>query len=74
MMNLGFLSNKAIANMLNIPRESFETAINFVEKIKDKNLHKEKLMEIANIVKDYDVEQLNQIIDKIHEEISKNNG
>lgn len=73
-MNLGFLSNKTIANMLNIPSESFETAMNFVEKMKDKNLHKEKLIEIANVVKDYDVEQLNQVIDKIHEEVLKNNG
>lgn len=70
-MNLGFLSNKTIANMLNVPSESFETAMNFVEKMKDKNLHKEKLMEIANIVKDYNVEQLNQVIDKIHEEVSE---
>lgn len=70
-MNLGFLTNKSIAKMFNVPSESFETAMNFVEKMKDKNLHKEKLMEIVNVVKDYDVEHLNQVIDKIHKEVSK---
>lgn len=70
-MNLGFLGNKSIAKMLNIPTENFETAMSFVEKLKDENLHREKLIDIVNIVKDYNVEHLNQVIDKLYEEVSK---
>lgn len=66
-MDFGFFSKKSIAKMLNVPSDKFDTVILFINKLKDDKFNKDKAKKIVDIVKDYNVEQLNKLIDVIYD-------
>lgn len=70
-MALGTFAKKALSSALGISTENIDAAQKFADKLRSKDIDKDKGKEIIAIVSKYDVSQLNSLIGQIYDIVKK---
>ncbi len=70
-MALGTFAKKALSSALGISTENIDAAQEFADKLRSKDIVKDKGKEIIAIVSKYDVSQLNSLIGQIYDIVKK---
>lgn len=70
-MALGTFAKKALSSALGISTENIDAAQEFADKLRSKDIDKDKGKEIIVIVSKYDVSQLNNLIGQIYDIVKK---
>lgn len=70
-MVLGTFAKKALSSALGISTENIDAAQEFADKLRSKDIDKDKGKEIIAIVSKYDVSQLNSLIGQIYDIVKK---